>query len=182
MQSYVVSKKFAEKAVFEFRKTVKPAFRIATVVLPFIYGPIIHKVSYPNFGSSMAAFHCLMSLPSDSTDFQDFCPAVLGVRDAARVHVAALKKDSINNGRWFPISTMADNQAIVDIIHKYRPEQAAQVTKGLPGTFKGEEYFKYDISRTLKAFDMVLIPFEKTIIDEYDSMTALKKESEARKA
>lgn len=180
MPAYVVSKKFSEKAIWDFKETVKPNFSIATVLLPFVYGPPIHNMTFPNFDSTIGAFAQLITLPPDATEFANIFPAYLDVRDAARAHVAALEKESLNNGRWLLIGGMAGDQTIVDILHKYRPEEAASVPKGVPRSFKREEHFKYDNSKTNKVLGFEFIPFEKTIVDEFDAIMNLKKAAEAK--
>lgn len=59
----------------------QPKFSIATIVLPFVYGPPIHQISYPNFDTSMYSFFHLLNLPKGSTEFMNiFC----GVRQCQR--------------------------------------------------------------------------------------------------
>lgn len=182
LPAYVVSKKYAEKTIWDFKNTVQPNFSIETIVIPFVYGPPIHDTTYTNFNSTIRAFNSLISLPADATEFENMFPAYHDVRDAALVYVAALEKDSLNNGRWLVIAGMADDQVVLDILHHYHPEKAADLPKGVPGSFKREEHFKYDNSKTMKVLGFDFIPFEKTIVDEFDAIMNLKKKANANKA
>lgn len=185
---YIASKKFAERAVLDFaaqhRDTLN--FSVTSLVCPFAWGPPVHDVHWPHFDSSLHGFFHLITLPADTKPegFLNLFAGYADVRDIARVHVLALEKAGFDNGRFLPMAGLADDQRIVDIIHAYRPEQAAAlgVPKGQPGSFDREQYFKYNVDKTLALLDFEFIPFEKTILDEFDAFVALKQEFDASQA
>lgn len=178
--AYCASKKFAEKAFWEFGETVKPNFSLTTVSMSFVLGPAIHQVEYPKFGSSLEGFYHSMAFPAGETKFMDFFPSWLDVRDAAKIHVVVFEDDALDGNRLLPIAGMATDQAIVEALHKYRPEEAKGITEGESGSFKPDEYFKFDSSKTQNKLKFEYIPYEKMVLDTFDSINLLKKLAETK--
>lgn len=179
IEAYVASKKFGEKAAWDFQEKYHPGFSIAAILAPLAYGPPINEATYATLSSSSAFIKKLMDLPLDATELPNFFIGQGDVRDIARTHVAALQNAEFDNGRWMPLATLANDQLILDIIHKHRPDQAKEIlTKGVPGSFKVEEYYKYDNSKTKTALGFEFIDFEKTIIDHFDATLALRAKEE----
>lgn len=171
---YAYSKVSAEKAVWEFKKTAIPAFSIATVLVPLVYGPPIHQTTYSAVGSSVGFFKNLLSLPIDTKEVPTDLSGHADVRDVARFHIQAVQNDKFDGGRWLIIAGRANDQVTLDIIHKYRSKEAAGVTKGDPGSFNDEDYYRYDNSKTLKNIDFDFIPFIKSVLDEFDALKQLE--------
>lgn len=176
---YSASKKLAEQALWEFKKTEKPSFEVATIVVPLVYGPPICQTTYSTLPSSPAFFKAILGLPVDTKKIPSSGSAHADVRDIARTHIKALFDDRFNNGRWIACEGFSDNQVILDIIHKYRPEDSAHIAVGAPNSFQREKFFKYDDSKTRAIVEFEFIPFEKSVIDEFDALLALKKKEEA---
>lgn len=101
------------------------------------------------------------------------------VRDIARLHVNSLLESKYDNGRWAILEGIEDNQAAIDVIHKYRPKESAVIVVGTPNSLKREALYKVNVERTAAAIDFELIPFEKSVIDMYDAVRFLKQEEEA---
>lgn len=175
---YSTSKTLTEKSVWEFQETVKPRFSIATILVPFVLGPPIHVTTYAELTTSLEFLKAMLDLPADATQFANAFAGHADVRDIARTHVVALENAAFDNGRWFPLAGLANDQVIADIIHKYRPDEAADLAIGTPGDFKPEEYYKYDNSKTVKNLGFDFIPFTKTVLDQFDAFMELKKKSD----
>lgn len=176
--AYTASKIYAEKAVWEFKETVKPKFSVATILVPVVYGPPIHQATYSNIGSSVQFFKANLDLPIETKDIVGF-NGHADVRDVARFHILAATRDNFDNQRWLPIGGFAHDQVALDVLHKFRPEETAGVTKGTPGSFKAEDFYRYNNTKTLKNIDFEFIPFTKSILDEFDALQLLKAQEES---
>lgn len=119
-----------------------------------------------------------MNIPADTKEIPDGLTGYVDVRDVARLHVHALFNDNYDNGRWFLLAGRPKNQTLLDLIHKYRPEESANLAIGTPGAFNTSQLYKFDNAKTLKVLDFELIPLEKSIIDMYDAVLLLKRAEE----
>lgn len=175
-QAYTASKKFAEKAVWDFQDQAKPSFKIATVLPPLVFGPPISQNTYSTLPSTVGIIKTFMELPQDATELPLQYPWVGhgDVRDVARAHIAAMQNKAADGTRLMPIAALANDQVVLNIIHKYRPKEAANMTKGTPKPFNVDDYYKYDISHTNNVLGFEYIPFEKTVLDHFDALVALK--------
>lgn len=172
---YAASKTFSEKAVWEFGKSEKPDFTLATICVPMVYGPPINDVDYDKLSSSLEFFKALLELPKETIDLGEGFAGYIDVRDAARVHIKAFQDSRFDGTRSFPLAHFANDQVMLDILHQFRPKETANIAKGMPGSFKKEEYYKYDVSETLKRLDFEFIPLKKTVLDQFDSYKVLNK-------
>ena len=59
--AYCASKTFAEKAAWDFVKTEKPNFDLATICPPMVYGPLAHDASLDHLNTSSADIFRFMS-------------------------------------------------------------------------------------------------------------------------
>lgn len=94
-----------------------------------------------SLGSSLEFFKNLISLPTDTKDIPTDYSGHADVRDVARFHLQAIQNNKFDGGKWLIIAGMASDQVAADILHKYRPKEAASVTKGIPGSFDVKDYF-----------------------------------------
>lgn len=175
---YSASKKFAEKALWDFKETQKPRFPVSAIVITGCYGPPIHDVTYSTLGSSVSMFRDLLNTPVETKEIPTGISGHVDVRDAARIHVNALFDSRYDNARWLVMDGRADQQTMLDIIHKYRPIESADIAVGIPSSFNEKLFYKFDNSKTLMLLDFELIPFEKSVIDMFDAVRLLKEEEE----
>ena len=178
--AYSASKTYSERAVWEFKETVKPQFSVNTILFPYVYGPPIHDVTYETLGSSIASAKQLIELPKDTKEIPQLLPSNIDVRDVARGHVQSLSNPEFDNTRSVLAANIADGQFIVDILHKHRPAEAADLAVGTPGVHNANFNRKYDFSKTNARLGFKFIPLEKTILDLFDAVWQLKKESEQK--
>lgn len=177
---YCASKTLAEKTVWDFAETEKPNFTVSTIIVPMLYGPPIHDVTYETISTSITFFKALLELPKDSTKLPGGYAGISDVRDIARTHIQALKNPEFDNKRSFPLAQIAGEQLILDILHKFRPEETKDLATVNPGSFKVEDYYKFDNSETRSRLGFEFIPLAKTVLDTFDSFQILKKKGTAR--
>ena len=74
----------------------------------------------------------------------------------------------------------ADGQLIADILHKNRPTEATNLVVGTPGVYNTTADLQHDCSKTNACLGFEFILFEKTILDQFDDVLQLKKESKQK--
>jgi len=165
---YRASKKFAEKAAWDFVEKEKPAFDIATINPPLVFGPVKPYIS---------------SLDSMNTSNQRILNIINGnwknelgptgtyiwtdVRNVAQAHVAAMEKPEAGSKRFFITEGYFSNQKILSIIKKEFPElkeklmESDEPNDGFP---EGGLY-KIDNSRSKEVLRLEYIPLKQTVVD-----------------
>ena len=175
--AYSASKTYAERAVWEFQKTVEPQFSISTFLFPTVYGPPIHEVTYGTLGISLSSTKKLIELPKDTKEIPTLLRLNVDVRDVARAHVKSLSNPEFDNTRSVLVAHVADGQVIADIIHNNRSTEAADLATGTPGVHNTTAELAYDFSKTNARLGFEFIPLQKTVLDQFDAVWQLKKES-----
>ena len=178
--AYSASKTYAERAVWEFKETVKPQFSVSTVLFPIVYGPPIHDVTYEGLGSSISYAKKLIELPNDTKEIPTSFRVNVDVRDVARTHVQSVSNPMFDNTRSVLAANIADGQLIADILHKHRPTEATDFAVGTPGVYNMTAELEHDFSKTNARLGFKFIPLEKTILDQFDAIWQLKRESEQK--
>ena len=178
--AYYASKTYAERAIWEFKETIKPQFSVSTILFPIVYGPPIHDVTYETLGSSLSSAKQLVELPKDAKEIPTFLRINIDVRDVARGHVKSLSNPEFDNTRSVLAANIADGQLIADILHKNRPTESVDIVVGTPGVYNTTAEIEYDFSKTNARLGFEFIPLEKTILDQFDAVWQLKKESEQK--
>lgn len=173
MQAYSVSKTYAEKAVWEFKKTHKPNFVINTVNPSMVFGPQAFDANVKEtLNSSSEIVNSFLKLKSD-----DPVPGVAGgfidVRDVARAHVLAFEKD-ISDQRLLTTQERYTGQMLLDIIHSEFPQLSA-LPVGEPGTTREilEGMAKIDNSKSRNLVGP-FIPLQKSLFDTIEQILKFK--------
>lgn len=168
--AYTVSKKYAEKAGWDFLKDEKPNFTLTTVNPPYVFGPQMFPevLSNPTLNTSAEITNSMLkTTPADDGKPFDTPALAVDVRDVALLHVLPLENDKLANERLFPVNAGFCFQRILNILNDKFPELRGKISKGDPSCVEKAEANcpSYDISKTLKLTGITLIPFEKTIYD-----------------
>ena len=178
--AYSASKTYAERAVWKFKEDVKPQFSVSTILFPIVYGPPIHDVTYEALGSSISTAKQILDLPKDAKEIPTFIRINIDVRDVARAHVRSISNPEFANTRSVLVANIADGQVIADILHKNRPTEASDLVVGTPGVHNTTPDLKYDFSKTNARLGFEFISLQKTILDQFDGVWQLKRESEQK--
>ncbi|EMR65340.1 hypothetical protein MGN70_000741 [Eutypa lata] len=174
--AYRASKKYAEKAAWDFVATEKPGFDLATICPPMVFGPVRHHVA---------------SLAAVNTSNQRFVDLLQGkwgaeipasgvfvwvdVRDVALAHANAMERAEAGGKRFFVTAGYYSNRDIVAAVRKNFPGLAAKLpaesVQG--GGYPEGGVYKYDNSRATEILGIDWISLEKSAIDTVKSLQAL---------
>lgn len=151
-----------------------------------IFGPVVHEIANAaavNLSVGMV-FKYFSGEQSDigqnaPAQRQAFLPSLLNlllnlisfvdVRDVALMHVRALQRTSAFNKRFIATSDTFTFQQLVDVIRRNYPAAANRVVEGEPGS-NYETLCRYDNSRAKELLGISFIPFERSIVDTFDSL------------
>lgn len=167
--AYRASKKFAEKAAWNFMESEKPNFTLTTLCPPMIYGPVMHQVkSLDDLNTSSARILRLyQGIPRAGPVGS---PMHVDVRDLAQAHVLAIENPKAANQRFLTIAQVASERELRDIMEKNFPEIRGklkdEVTETLPP-------FGIDNSKSIDVLGIKYRPLEETIVDTVKSLKAL---------
>lgn len=175
--AYYASKTFAEKAVWDFVKTESPKFGVSTILVPLVYGPPIHEITYDTLGSSLTLFKATYELPKDTKEISNRGVVYGDVRDVARTHVQALTDSRFDGKRILPSAGHTSDQNNLDILHQLRPDEFAHLPTGTPGSFKEDGTYTLDNAESRKLLNFEFIPLGKSLLDETDAFAQLKNNS-----
>ncbi|KAJ2962388.1 hypothetical protein NQZ79_g2575 [Umbelopsis isabellina] len=171
---YCASKKFAELAAFKFVEEQKPSFDIATMCMPMVFGPIVHRIKkMDDLNTSVANIWSLVNGSSKEVPPTDF-PVWVDVRDTAEAHVAALTNEKASNQRFLLGAGNYVNEQITAIAKKQFPD------KNIPGDVSQinaeSKGFKIDGSKAEKVLlGRPYITLQKCITDTVSQLYELEK-------
>ncbi|GAA6018687.1 hypothetical protein JCM11491_001261 [Sporobolomyces phaffii] len=179
-QAYRASKTLAERSAWDFIEKEKPAFDIATINPPLIFGPIIHQVPSPDkLNTSVNNFFQFLIGKKDAEAAVASFGSLVDVRDVAKLHIEALVTEGAANERFSVSNTDSSYQPLLDIffdkgsstLHEAFPN----AEKGKPGEPKPEKVNKIDNSKARKTFGWEPISVEKTVLDMAESLAEYQK-------
>jgi nucleoside-diphosphate-sugar epimerase len=166
---YSASKKFAEKAAWEFVEREKPDFDIATMCPPYVFGPI-----EPVLQTNLESLNTSNTLISSAIlgKFKDGIPPTnaflwIDVRDLALGHVLAVEKADAGNKRFFFTAGHFSNKQVVDVVRKNFPEYKDQLPseneKG--GDLPEGGLYGVNNNRVKELLGKGFYEFEQTVVD-----------------
>lgn len=167
--AYRASKKFAEKAAWDFLESEKPSFSVTTLCPPMIYGPVMQQVkSLDDLNtSSMRVLKLYQGIQKSGPVGS---PMHVDVRDLALAHVLAIEKPEAANQRFFMAAQIASEKELREIMEKNFPEIRGnlkdEVTTAVPA-------YGIDNSKSINVLGIKYRPLEETIVDTVKSLKAL---------
>lgn len=172
---YRGSKKFAEKAAWDYVKENKPAFVINYVNPSFVFGPqAFDSEVKENLNTSSELINKILKLNKDSE-----IPPVKGgfvdVRDVAKAHLVAFEKH-IENQRLLLNAGRFANQDLVDIVNDRFPEIKGKIPEGEKGAGEAinAAMCKIDNEKTKEILGFPLIGLEQTVVDSINQILAAR--------
>lgn len=166
VSGYRGSKKFGEKAAWDFVAAEKPNFDINYINPGFVFGPqAFDSEVKDNLNTSSEILNQFLKLKPDSP-----IPATKGgyadVRDVARAHIIAFEKD-LKNQRLIMHAGRFSSQDILDILNKRFDSLRGKIPVGEPGTGKKayENLCTIDNSKTKQILGFELMGLEETVYD-----------------
>ncbi|OCK80951.1 NAD(P)-binding protein, partial [Lepidopterella palustris CBS 459.81] len=170
---YNASKAAAEKAVWEFRDSVKPSFAISSVNPGVVIGPSVQ--AFPTGFKPNVSLEQIWNIFTGN--IKDIPPRIgsgsfVHVRDTAGLHVWALENPIKSNGeRYLAIAGPGFPQMIADILHKAYPNRADIMPRGRPGDgyLPNLDWPPGGISvsgkKAQEAMGITWIPLEQSVLD-----------------
>ncbi|GAV52718.1 hypothetical protein ZYGR_0AG07090 [Zygosaccharomyces rouxii] len=169
MSAYGGSKKFAEKAAWEFVESHKDkiGFKLAVVVPSMVLGP--HKFEEDvkvNLNLSNRIIDSLLNTSPNQTNLPKMCAPFIDVRDVARAHLVALRKESAVNQRICVFKRTFGSQDILDILNYRFPGLRGKISLG-PDPRKGDQTpsCNYDTSFSNKILGFEFKTLEESVCD-----------------
>ncbi|CCC70066.1 hypothetical protein NCAS_0D04850 [Naumovozyma castellii] len=170
ISAYCASKKFAEKAAWDFLEKYKSEvkFELAVISPGWVFGPqLFSRGVKPVMNVSCEIINKIVHARSiDDVPFEMMGPYI-DVRDTAKAHIFALENDSCNGHRLILNEGFFTAQEILDIVHNDFPEVGKDIPMGNPGTGKKllEERFTADNSKTRKILGFPFRDLKETVDD-----------------
>ncbi|KIW13351.1 hypothetical protein PV08_08539 [Exophiala spinifera] len=171
--TYNASKKFAELAAWDFLRDKKPAFSLATINPPFVFGPVIHDLrSLDNINTSNGRI-----LSAANGGFRDKIPPTgsfmwVDVRDVALAHVRALERPDAGGHRFLLVSSFWTNKDLVETIGVQFPGLKANLPREIKSDMP-DEMFTFEIEPSRSILGLQYIRFEKSVVDTVNSLLAI---------
>lgn len=161
---YRGSKKFAEKAAWDYVEQEKPKFIINYVNPSYVFGPqAFDSELKDNLNTSSEILNSFLKLKADAK-----VPGTRGgfvdVRDVAKAHIVAFEKNIANQRLLLNAGRFAA-QDILDILNDKFESLRGQIPKGTPGAGKAvnEKMCKIENERTKEILGFKLIDLETTV-------------------
>lgn len=183
-KGYRGSKKFAEKAFWDFIRDEKPNFVGTTVCPPFLFGKVIqHVEDIEKVNESTRMIYDLLwkSDPKDtSSKFSQNVKRFLDVQDAAHAHILSIEKPETAGQRLLVVHGFYSQQQVLDIAHKDFPVELTGVAPiGQPGTGTAHfhELSPFDGSKTNQILGFHYTSLEATMIDCISSISQILEET-----
>lgn len=172
---YSGSKKFAEKAVWEFVQNEKPAFDVAVINPVFVFGPQAFDDNVKGtLNTSAEIINSILKL-KQTDDVPDTKGGFIDVRDVATAHVIALEREDAKNQRFVLEESYFTAQEVLDIIHEKFPDFASKLPKGDPGSNKALTFAVIDNKKTRNFLGFKFYSLEESIVDTVKQILANNK-------
>ncbi|KAI0384621.1 NAD(P)-binding protein [Hypomontagnella monticulosa] len=174
--SYRVSKKYAEKAAWDFVEKEKPGFDVATICPPMVFGPVAHHLdSLSGINTSNARFVDLIQGKWKSEIPASGVFLWVDVRDVALAHVRAMEIPEAGGQRFFTTAGYYTNPTIARAVRAAFPALADKLPDESTSLAKGadipeEGTYKYDNTRASKVLGIEWIGLEKSAEDTVKSL------------
>ncbi|PWW75483.1 NAD(P)-binding protein [Tuber magnatum] len=174
LSGYRASKKFAEKAAWDFVEREKPNFDIASINPPLVFGPVKPYVS--SLSRLNTSNERVLSFIQGNAKNGAPPPSVylwVDVRDVALSHILALENPEAGGKRFFITEGYFSNQKIVDVIRKNFPQFVAGLPEGESNGGYPQDLYKADNSRSKRVLGLTYRGLEESIRDLVQTLVEL---------
>lgn len=172
---YRGSKKFAEKAAWDFVAAEKPKFNISYVNPLFVFGPQAFESEVKDELNTSSEFINSFLKTNAEAEIPAFKGGFVDVRDVARAHLIAFEKD-LSNVRLLLNSGRVTGQDIADVLNENVAYLRGRIPIGKPGS--GEEIgagmCKVDNEKTRKILGFPLIDLKTSVVDSVEQILKVK--------
>ncbi|KAM7200734.1 putative NADPH-dependent methylglyoxal reductase [Rhypophila sp. PSN 637] len=177
-KTYRASKKFAEKAAWDFVASEKPNFDIATINNTYTFGPL--QRSLPNLEAMNTSNHRIRDLVQGKMrgEITPTAPVFtfVDVRDVALAHVRAMMVPDAGGERFYLVSGYFTNSKIAGAVRgnqgyekllgdKLPSREVIEKSEDFP-----EDHWKFDTTKSKKMLGLDYIGLEKSVLDTVESI------------
>ncbi|KAI1761932.1 putative NADPH-dependent methylglyoxal reductase GRE2 [Hypoxylon sp. FL1150] len=185
--TYPASKKFAEKAAWDFVKENKVNFELSTVCPPGVYGPLFDPSQFSRIEdlneSTAQVYKGLMrpGLKSSDPVPPTFLYLYVDVRDLARAHLLAATVQEAAGKRWFTVAGEISIQQMANYLREALPEKRDVIPIGEPdkGSWKPEGWYGVSAPEVEKVLGLKYRPAEETFKDLAPQLVEIEKRATA---
>ncbi|KAL3233499.1 hypothetical protein RNJ44_03539 [Nakaseomyces bracarensis] len=166
---YCASKKFAEKAAWDFYRANQHEvkFKMTAINPVYVFGPqnYIEPQKKALNTSSEIINSLLHTKPGD--EIPEMVGGQVDVRDVAKAHLLAFQRDKLVDKRVLMYDSMFTAQTLLDSIHRQFPELKDKIATGAPGSQDAllKQHITIDNSKTRDMLDFDFIPMEQDVYD-----------------
>lgn len=168
---YRGSKKFAEKAAWDFVATEKPNFSISYVNPLFVFGPQTFDSEVKDeLNTSSEIINSFLKMNGDG-EIPGFKGGFVDVRDVAKAHLVAFEKD-LPNQRLLLNSGRVTGQDIADVLNEKFPSLKGKIPVGKPGLGEetGKGMCKINNEKTREILGFPLIDLKTSVVDSVEQI------------
>lgn len=171
---YFGSKKFAEKAAWDFVQAEKPLYSINFVNPLYVFGPQAFDSEVKDeLNVSSEIINNLLKLNPDS-EVPDHDSVFVDVRDVAKAHVAAFEKD-FTNERLLLISLGFTAQTLLDILNDAFESLKGKLPVGNPGNYLNvSPTSTFDNKKTNELLGFPLIDLQTSVVESVSQILKAK--------
>ncbi|KAI1408336.1 NAD dependent epimerase/dehydratase [Hypoxylon sp. FL1857] len=187
--TYPASKKFAEKAAWDFVKENKVNFELVTLCPPGVYGPLFDpsQIAKPEDlnESTATVYKGLLRPDLKSSDPvpTTFLYVWVDVRDLARGHLLAMTVPEAANQRWFTVAGDLSFQEMANYLREALPEKRDVIPIGDPkNTGKPEGWYGSSAPEVEKVLGLKYRSAEESIKDLAPQLVEIEKRAAAAAA
>ncbi|KAK3323208.1 hypothetical protein B0T19DRAFT_199555 [Cercophora scortea] len=174
-EAYRASKKFAEKAAWDFITTSSPTFDLATINNTYTFGPLPRSLAALAHSTVNTSNRRIYDMVRGGMR-ERIAPTApvftfVDVRDVALAHVRAMTVPEAGGKRFYVVGGFFSNMKIAGVIRRAYPELAGRV---LPTTVEGDDFpeghWRFDNSRSKEVLGIEYRGLEGSVRDTVKSI------------
>ncbi|EHN02487.1 YGL157W-like protein [Saccharomyces cerevisiae x Saccharomyces kudriavzevii VIN7] len=173
--AYCGSKKFAEKAAWEFLKENQSSvkFSLSTVNPGYVFGPQMFADSLKNGINTSSGIIAELVHSKAGGQFQNYSGVFIDVRDVSKAHLVAFENPECAGQRLVLSEGLFCSQEAVDALNEEFPQLRGKIATGEPGSgpsFLEKNSCKFDNSKTKKLLGFKFYNLRDCIVDTASQM------------
>jgi nucleoside-diphosphate-sugar epimerase len=133
--AYQASKKFAEKAAWDYVEDEKPGFDLVTLAPPMVYGPLRHSINGVGELSESNAriYNLFVNSEKDAPLPPNGMHVCTDVREIAEAHVRSITVHEAAGKRFIICAGRVGSQEISDLLRREISKSKERTPHGVPG-------------------------------------------------
>ena len=172
--AYRASKKFAEKAAWDFLENERPNFQLSTLCPPLVFGPVVHYLnSLDAINTSNARIRDMIQGKMKEKLAPTGTFIWVDVRDLALAHVKAIELLEAAGKRFFVTAGYMSNKDIAKCIRKNFPHLRPQLPSEDSENDMPANLFKYDNSRSIDVLGLTYRSLDDCVTSTVKSLQAV---------